>query len=256
MKTFLARSQWGVEFLGTDCLWDGVVTLVALLLVSAVWFETDAYRYAALLLLVPAIIHYFRHDVRSPGRLRIGPMGLLCLGWGVYVAVRLNYHVLVYPERGNGSAEGIYLFPLFYPALGYALWLYVRRPFAASITFLVVSFIFVLWALDSTAISENVRTDFYFHNNPIHAAVATGIVVLCMLPLMSYILRRKMAWEHWRYCMLVAATITFMLGLMNIYALRSKGVWLAMVVALPLQFFITSPPYLVGCPGKKHPIKY
>ncbi len=215
-----------------------VVYAVILVFISALWYESDAYRYAAPLLVVPALAHYLRLHRSFPDRPRIGIVGLLCVAWGLYVAARYAYTVLARPDVGDGTSEGIYLLPLLYPTFGYALWLYVRRPFIIAVSFVLISFVVVLYGADIPSLTSVQRADFSLHQNPIHAAGATGMVVLCLLPFMIYVSRAKTLSEELRLPLLGIAMLAFTIGLINTYGLQSKGAWLALAIALPFQIIL------------------
>lgn len=209
-----------------------------LVFISAVWTEWDAYRYVACVCLIPAAIRYFRDEFSRPDGIRGGYMGLLCLGWGIYVALRFVFDFMVYPEQGIGTSEGIYLFPFLYPLSGFALLAYIRRPWTAVSAFILISFVAVLFSADFAAIAEGRRASFILHDNPIHAAIANGIMVLCILSFASYLLRAQNLQLELRIGYAFIAAAVFLVGLINIYALRSKGVWLSLAVALPVQLFL------------------
>lgn len=209
--------------------------MAILTFVSAVWTETDAYRYTALLLLLAAIIYYAWIDYFLPDKPLIGLPGLFCIGWAAYVGARFAYDYTVYPERGLGTSEGIYLFPMAYATFGYSLWLFVRRPFILATAFVLASFLVTLYTLDVSSLLSLERANTALHNNPIHAASANGFIVLCMIPYIGYVLRRRDLSAPLRLALIAIAAVTFLVGLANICSLWSKGVWLALAVALPLQ---------------------
>ncbi len=60
-------------------------------------------------------------------------------------------------------------------------------------------------------------------------------MVLCMLPFASYLLRTGGVHSTLRSSLIVIAVVTLFVALANVYALKSKGVWLALAVALPAQ---------------------
>ena len=211
--------------------------LVILVFISAVWFESDAYRYAALGLL-PVTAYYFYYDLLSKDKVLIGYAGFLCLGWAFYVAIRFAYSLIFHIRYGIGSSEGIYLFPLFYPISGYALFMFVPRPIIVVCTFVLTSFLMTLLSFDLSAIIEAHRADVVLQDNPIHAAVAQGMIVLCMLPFTSYLLRNEEMRRDLRDGLIVISIATLLIGLANIYALQSKGVWLALAIALPVELVL------------------
>jgi len=210
---------------------------VVLAFISAVWFESDAYRYAALTLL-PVTVYYFYYDFLSSEKVRIGYIGFLCLGWALYVAIRFAYSFIFHIRFGIGSSEGIYLFPLFYPISGYALFMFAPRPVIVVCAFVLTSFLMTLFSFDLSAIVEAHRADVVLQNNPIHAAVAQGMIVLCMLPFTTYLLRSEDMRRDLRDGLIVISIATLLIGLANIYALQSKGVWLALAIALPLELVL------------------
>ena len=216
-------------------LWAEILAALAILLmVSAVWVESDAYRFAALALTIPALFHYFRIDLWSyPARPYIGPMGVLCLIWGAYVALRFAYSHFLYPEHGTGSSEGIYLFTLLYPALGAAFLLYVRRTFIIATVFMVLSLAALTLGIDYWPGSDE-RALTLLQNNPIHASVGAGIIALCAVPYLVHVLKRPGLEGVKRLALIILAGSTFLVALMAVYSLWSKGVWLALAIALPL----------------------
>lgn len=212
-----------------------ISTIAALLFVSAVWFESDTYRYCAILLLIPAAYHYFRVAPREEGRPVIGPIALMCFAFGAYVALRFAYSVFYHPEKGMGTAEGIYLFPLGYSTVGYALIIYIRKPFAIVSVFVLTSCVFVMSSLDFESLHTMGRATNLLHNNPIHAAVANGIILLCIIPYIDHVFRRGSLSLPARWFLLAIAALTFVAAFANVLTLDSKGVWLALAVALPVQ---------------------
>jgi hypothetical protein len=215
-------------------------SILVLVFVSPLWLETDAYRYAALLLFLLVGIHYLTLDpaTRRTALSLIGPMNWLCMVWGAYVAARFTYVLIYHPELGIGSAEGIYLFPLFYPLMGYVFLALHRKPEPTLTAFMIVSFVAVVIATDYGSLLASERAQYSLHRNTIHASVANGIIVLLTLPFASYVLRHSYPAAA-RSVMLMMAAGIFLLGTASIYTLQSKGVWMALGVALPLQFVMS-----------------
>ena len=210
-----------------------IVGGLLLLFVSAVWVESDLYRYAGLILVGIAGWRYFARDLWTTTKPLIGWIGLSCFGWGFYVAARLAFQYFGSSEGKLGSAEGIYLFPLLYTLTGYALFCYVRRPMVLAACFIGISFLTLIFAVDFDALMQGERSWSRFHNNPIHAAVAHGIIVLCSLSFFSHLLVRNDMPGTWRRVLLTVSGATFLLGLIDVYILQSKGVWLSLAIALP-----------------------
>ena len=213
---------------------EAAAAVLVLLFVSAVWVESDAYRYAGMALFAPAMYRYLVRDIWSyRQRPDIGWMGALCQVWVVFVLLRLAFGHLVYPESGLGSAEGIYLLPVFYSATGYGLLLYVRRPFVLVTAFMALSALSFAFGIEYR-LGSIARSATLLHNNPIHGAVAAGMICLCAVAYALHVARRA-GLEGWtRAALLALAGATFLLSLAAVYGLQSKGVWLAMLVAMPV----------------------
>ena len=218
--------------------WAEVAAAIAVLfLISAVWRETHIYRYAGLLLVLFAFVRWLRTDLWTYSKPLIGWVGFLCLGWAIYVLARLAF---VYFSTGQlGSAEGIYLLPGLYATLGYAFFAYIRRPAVVVLWFVILSLVFLAAGTGYTEILRGARPEPWLFNNPIHAAVAAGMIFLCALQFAWYTAQRtdlKAGAKslHWA---LAAGVLLF--AAVNIIVLRSKGVWLALAVALLLSALMT-----------------
>lgn len=216
-------------------VWGEVAAGIAVLaFISTVWYESDIYRYIGTTLVLVALVRYFRVDFWSyPEKTYIGWVGLACLGWAAYVAIRFAYSYLFHPELGRGTAEGVYLLPILYPTLGYALMLYVRRPFVLAVAFMAISMVALAFGLQQNP-SPDVRATTLLHNNPIHASLAAGFIALCAIPFTLHLLRRDGLKPSVRLLLVILTGITFLIALLATYGLWSKGVWLALAVALPV----------------------
>lgn len=203
-----------------------LVGLVVLVFVSAVWIETDAYRYAGLALIGVSLVHYFRTDFWDYGKPLVGWAGMICIIWALYVGLRFVYVMLVYPHHGQGSAEGVYMLTLLYPTLGYGLLVFVRRPFIIATIFIGISLAVLVFGIDYS-VSRGVRAIPYLQNNPIHAAIGAGIVGLCSLPYGLHALRRTDLSIIGRGVAGILAGCAFVSALVAIYLLMSKGVWIS-----------------------------
>ena len=210
-----------------------VAAIAILLFVSAVWIETDAYRYTGIGFTLAAIIYYGRNDFWKYEKPYIGWAGIICLAWSFYVLIRLAYIYIFFPGMGHGSSEGIYIFPLFYATFGHALLLYVRRPFPIAAAFVAISFLTLIFGISyDPTWSERAIT--LLHNNPIHAAIGSGFIALCAISFGIHVLRRETLDARLRLVLSLLSVATFLTALVAIYSLHSKGVWLAMAVALPV----------------------
>lgn len=215
---------------------DAFNILLMLVFVSAVWFESDAYRYAGVLLSLIGLTHYYL----NPDKPSIGLMEQLCIAWACYVGLRLSYNFIFYRELGLGSAEGIYLLPMLYSTVGYAFLVFSTRPFLLASAFISVSCLTAVASLDLSALQTGYRAWSGFHQNPIHAAIGMGMIVLCMLPFAYEAMRHTRIRVNNRWGLATMAIATFFLGIANIFGLQSKGVWLSLGVALPLQAMVVS----------------
>ncbi|WP_277359981.1 O-antigen ligase family protein [Brucella melitensis] len=211
--------------------WD-IAAISLLVFMSTVWVETDAYRYIALGFVVAALIRYARTDFWKYEKPMVGWAGLLCVAWTFYVLARFAYIYLFYPEMGTGSAEGIYLFPLFYPTLGFALLLFIRRPFLIAVAFMAISLVILIFGFHYD-LSWNERAVTLLQHNPIHAAVSSGFIALCAMAFGIHTLNRNTLDTRARVVLCLLALATFIAALIAIYSLYSKGVWLAMAIAFP-----------------------
>jgi GR25 family glycosyltransferase involved in LPS biosynthesis len=156
-----------------------IFAIIAFLVMASVfWLESDAYRYACLALVVPSLYFYTKHAFWRYDRPRIGVVGILCISWALYVLVRYLYGLIFFPGQGTGSAEGIYLFPLLYATLGYSFWRFCRKPFPIVVSFLIFSILAMLVSTDYSSIVAGIRATTFAHNNTIHAANASGFILI------------------------------------------------------------------------------
>ena len=212
--------------------------IVLLLFISSVWVESDMYRFAGVGMILFALVNYFRVDFFTYSKPLIGWPGALCVLWATYVGVRMAYSMLINPELGLGASEGIYIFPIFYATLGYAFYIYVRRPFYIALAFIAICLLMLTGWTDFSGIMQGNRAITFLQNNPIHASVGAGFIVLISFAFIIYTSRQFEIEKKIRlfYCLIGA--VVFTLALINIYALQSKGVWLAITITLPLLIFL------------------
>lgn len=205
-----------------------------LVMLSALWVETDAYRYAGIALVVAALIFFFSRDLWRYDKPLIGYAGLACIAWAFFVAARFGFDAVYNPERGTGSAEGIYLFPLLYPTVGYAIWRFCVRPFPIVVVFTLVSLGVLAVFTDYGSMFINSSSVTLTHNNPIHASVAAGIILICAISFTVYAAAHATL-ARLEKALLVALGIGLAaFAVVNVLILNSKGVWLAMAVTLPV----------------------
>lgn len=218
-------------------LWQILATLVVLAFVSPVLWEAHTYRYAGTILFAAGLVRWLGKDLWTYGKPLIGGVGYLCFGWAIYVFARL---AIVYITTGQlGTAEGIYLFPALYATTGFALLAYIKRPAAVVAWFMVASLVFLAVGTGYAAILQGGTPGPGLFNNTIHAAIAAGFIFLCAVQFAIYTSQRLDLKTRDRvlFWLLSAAVLVF--AVVNIVALRSKGVWFALAVALLLLVVLT-----------------
>lgn len=218
--------------------WHALTTALILTLVSSIWVESDAYRYALGLCLLGTMAYYLRVEAWQSNRIRVGPVGLIALCWGIYFIAR---YVMVALEQDNwslGTAEGIYILPAIYITTGYGIFL--MRPNAR---WLMTSFIIVtsfVLAGGFGAVTANLRnaTNAVFANNTIHMSFGLGFALTMHLHFLLYCRKQLrdltlVPWLSYGLCTLNAA-----LCLTYIILLNSKGVWLAVGTMLAVMLVV------------------
>jgi len=201
--------------------------------ISAPLVESDAYRYVTVALIVgmfltrPPELDDLKHDWLS----------WLCMGWGVYAIGRFVATYLLTPAHDAGSSELLYAFPLLFPLLGLALWLYRAHIERVLAVFFVIALALLLVTTQYATVLSGDRASPLVHNNPIHGAVGAGMVMIGAFYWFMYYLEKGF-WQT-RLSRLAATTapVIFALCLFNIYGAKSKGVWLALSFALPFLCF-------------------
>lgn len=207
--------------------------LAVLLMLSVLWIESDAYRLAGIGLLISGLWVYFARDLWRYDKPLIGLAGIACIAWASYVALRFGYNVIVHPKAGTGSAEGIYLFPLFYPTVGFAIWHFCLRPWQLVLAFILGSLCILGIFTDYSGIASDMAITFT-HNNTIHASVASGIILICAVAFSVYIINSPVRKAAEKGLLVALGAGVILLALINIMTLNSKGVWLAMAIAMPI----------------------
>lgn len=196
-------------------LWVGMI--------SAPVIESDTYRYTALTL-VGLGYFFFRENYRL---LKGDYFAYLCIAWGVYAFLRFAYGVFVLDEKG--TSEWLYVFPIFFPGLGIALYSSRRYVFPAISLFMAIALTALLLSTDYSGILAGERTFPLFHNNPIHSAIGCGLIIIGAFYWMLEAgeTGRLAGWK--KHVILATGLLTIALGLFNIYGAKSKGVWLALI---------------------------
>lgn len=209
-----------------------------LFMLSAFLFETDAYRYAGIALAILTLVYFFRREVWRYDRPLVGFAGVVCLLWALYVLIRMGASLLFSPDPGLGSAEGIYLFPVFYSTTGFGIWLFIRKPLILVIIFILASLFFLLAFTDYSNIASGARAETFTHNNTIHAAVASGFILIFATCFTFYLATQNEFPKASKNLLLIVSLCVLILALVNILILLSKGVWLALAISFP--FLIVS----------------
>lgn len=211
---FMAFPTARLKPLLTPCLW--------VIMASAMLVESDAYRYAAILLASSTLI-WFREDLRLVAR---DWLAILCWVWAGYVILRFVVGVVVYDEKG--TSEWLYAFPLFFPGLGVALYCARDRLFPVATTLICLGLLGLLITLDWGALSAGERVFPLFHNNPIHAGVGCGMLLISSIFWVLYAKEsnRLVGWQAGAIPFVGAATV--LLSIAGLLGSQSKGAWLAL----------------------------
>lgn len=212
-------------------------SLLWVLAVSAALVESDTYRYASALLAFIALFYY----LKEPERPRTNWLGWLCIGWGAYVLLRFAFIYFTTLHHDLGGSDWLYAFPLFFPILGVAFALYEAQMekiiavfFAAALVMLAVTI-----CLHAGEIESGVPVRPLIMNNQIHGAVACGLIaVAATFWLLHYVTSVQSNRQFARFAYVVSPLV-FLLCLVAIYGAKSKGVWLAMAITLPVLGVIT-----------------
>lgn len=228
MRSAGDTAGYGAAFSRPLALICGVLWIA---LMSAPLKETDAYRYAALILIAGALVSYARDRTRLP----VGWLAWLCIGWGVYAAARFLWVYLTFPGHPVGASGWLYVFPLFFPPLGLALYLFrnhVERTIAAFFA-LALTMLVATTQFGPVLAGETVKP--LIHHNQIHGAVGCGFLVVGAFYWLLHCLGRRAIDARMAYFAMAVAPPVIALALFGIYGAKSKGVWLAMVIVLPLM---------------------
>ncbi|MBL4598439.1 MAG: O-antigen ligase family protein [Rhizobiaceae bacterium] len=203
--------------------------LALLVLVSPVWVESDGYRFIAILLALIGMFLYSK-AVEKPPMPVMGKVGAL---WAAFVVGYYIYVKLTHPDATGGSAEGIYLFPLLYPSIGYFLYVY-RNAFDKIIwAFMIVSFCLLLASISPLDVIEKplgTRIPILFHKNTIHASLGAAFILIASV--FFFIWAWKLRPKRVRLAGLFLAASNVIMCLIGIYGSSSKGVWVSVGVLI------------------------
>lgn len=212
-----------------------VGSLLWLLVASPTVVESDAYRYATALLSLIALYYY----LKAPLRPRTDWIGWLCMGWALYVAVRFCLTLWLTPQHDIGASDWLYAFPFFFPILGVAFLLYeeLMEKIVAAYFAMVLIMLIATQHLSEVFAGETIRP--LIMNNQIHGAVACGMIVIFTLFWLLHYLTEKTSDRRIARFAYIASPFIFALCFIAIYGAKSKGVWLALGISIPLLALIT-----------------
>lgn len=211
-----------------------MVALLFVVLISAIWVETDSYRVAAALLVLTGIGIYFFEDFKPS----IGLMGAACLGWALYVAVRYIIIYLSNSTQSLGASEGIYLLPAFYVTIGHIMLLYRQLLWPLVLLWLVISLVAIITSVDWVSFNDGEAHTFLFMNSTIHSSVGGGLIIIGAINLAAYagknlrIRRQRLLLETSAFALTIATCV-------GLYGAKSKGVWLALAAASAVQLLMS-----------------
>lgn len=206
-----------------------VLCLMWLIAVTPTLVESDAYRYS---LSIVYLITFYVYCT-TPERPRTTWLAWLCIGWGLYAAVRFAAIYFFYPDHQLGASEWLYIFPIFFPMLGFGFSLTFSHVERMLMAFFAVASVFLLVTTPYAAILAGEAITPLIQHNRIHGSVSCGLVMIGAFFWLRYYLRSGARSQFARFA-LFAAPLVMMLCLLNIYGAKSKGVWLAMAVVLPI----------------------
>jgi O-antigen ligase len=204
--------------------------------VSALLVESDTYRYASAILAAIALVYY----IREPARPRTNWLGWLCMGWAGYVLLRFAYLYVVTANHDLGGSDWLFAFPLFFPILGIAFALYEDQMGKIIVAFFIIALamLAVTVSMHAGEIESGVPVRPLIMNNQIHGAVACGMIfVLAAFWLLHY-LTTPGSDRRFARLAYVLSPIILVLCTIAIYGAKSKGVWLAMAITLPVLALI------------------
>jgi len=218
LTNFRAVSGEGVCVLLFSALWA--------LMASAMLVESDVYRYVTVVLVVFAVVSR-RTDVREVSR---DWLALACYAWSIYVAVRFLSGVLISEERG--TSEWLYIFPVFFPFMGVALYATRQYILPATTLLLICGAVGLVFTLNFSTIFAGERAAPLFHHNPIHAGVGAGMLFLTSLFAVLHGVETGHPGGKYKWPQLAFGSATAMLSLIGVLGSQSKGAWLALAMTI------------------------
>ena len=209
-------------------------SLLWLLVASPTVVESDAYRYASALLSLIALCYY----MKAPIRPRTDWIGWLCMGWAFYVMTRFGITLWLTPQHDIGASDWLYAFPFFFPIMGVAFLIYedLMEKIVAAYFAMVLIMLVATQHFREVFAGETVRP--LIMNNQIHGAVACGMIVIFTLFWLLHYLTEKSGDRRIARFAYIVSPFIFALCFIAIYGAKSKGVWLALGITLPLMALV------------------
>ena len=193
---------------------------------SAMLVESDVYRYAIIALVILALVSY-RADIRWISR---DWLALLCYAWAAYAAGRFAYGVFVLGEKG--ASEWLYIFPVFFPLVGVALYNTRRYVFSATTLLVVCGLVGLILTLDFPTLLAGKRAAPFYHHNPIHAGIGSCMLFLTVVFWLFYAAETGRLRGLMRWIFLPIGITTAVLSLVGALGSHSKGAWLALAATI------------------------
>ena len=196
-----------------------------LVLISAVWVESDAYRYVAFPMVAVSLYLYYK-AAQKPS---LPLIGKTYFAWVIYV---IGYYLLakfMHPQVTGGSAEGIYLLPIICPSVGYFFYLYRHLLPKFAWGFQIISVLALLVSIHPIiALSSplSLRVKFLFHANSIHASLGAAMILIASLFFLLWILDHSHGRVRQIGILLAIANIA--MSLIGIFGASSKGIWVSL----------------------------
>lgn len=201
-----------------------------LLMLSASLFETDAYRFSAIIAWAYGTWVFL--NLKPKAALPL--MAWYCFGWAFYVLARFSYGYLTSPTHEHGSSEWLYAFPLFFAGIGLALVRIRQHIPAILMIFFAVALVLLAMSQHWFVIASGLPVIPLFHNNQIHGAVACGMILIgAFYWLLHHVMKGVSSSIHGRAALFIAPPV-IVLCLISILGSQSKGVWLALAGAVPV----------------------
>jgi O-antigen ligase len=199
------------------------------LMASAMVKESDVYRYVTIGFVIFVLV---RHDA-DVRRISKDWLARLCYAWSAYVVLRFGAGIILYDQKG--SSEWLYAFPAFFPLVGVALYATRRHLFTAATLLLAAGAIGLIATLDIQAIMSGERFEPLFHNNPIHAGVASAMLFISSLFWLLYAKEKGHLATQLKWAYFALGGTTAALSLAGVLGAQSKGAWLALAATLVLM---------------------